>query len=127
MAHEIDLFVYGTLMDEQCLFTLTGRCFSQCQAKLSGFERITPSKGYPYIVPTPGALTPGVLLFGIDPVTLAILDAYEEEGRLYHRCRVEATVGNCRIPCETYVGDIEALQAYSATGVENGLLRRVKP
>jgi len=113
MAGEVHLFVYGTLMDESVLRSLTGRSFPGDEAELSGFERFTPDHGYPYIVPNPRAQVHGILLVGIDQAALAALDRYEEEGHLYHRCRVEVTVGWRRVSCETYVGDAEILKAYS--------------
>lgn len=112
MTDEVDLFVYGSLMDEGILSSLTGRHFPRREAELLGFERITPKNGHPYIIPKGEARVQGFLLSGIDPSTLAILDDYEEEGRLYHRCRVEVFVANRRISCETYIGDIAALIAY---------------
>ncbi|MBI3798007.1 MAG: gamma-glutamylcyclotransferase [Deltaproteobacteria bacterium] len=111
MADEVDLFVYGTLMNESVLCSLTGRSFPRYEAELSGFERFTPNHGYPYIVPNPRARVRGILLTGIDQAALAALDRYEEEGQLYHRCRVEVTVDGCRVSCETYVGNVEALRA----------------
>ncbi|TMA58042.1 MAG: gamma-glutamylcyclotransferase, partial [Deltaproteobacteria bacterium] len=89
MTAEVDLFVYGTLMSESCLYALTERYFPRREAKLSGFERIVPSTGYPYIIPKAGAWVQGLLLLGVDLIALAALDQYESEGVLYHRRRVE--------------------------------------
>jgi len=113
MTGEVDLFVYGTLMNESVLYSLTGRSFPRSEAELPGFERFTHEDGYPYIVPNLTARVQGILLRRIDLITLAALDCYEEEGRLYHRCRVEVTVSGRRVPCETYVGNVEALKVYS--------------
>jgi gamma-glutamylcyclotransferase (GGCT)/AIG2-like uncharacterized protein YtfP len=121
MAACVDLFVYGTLMDERCLFSLTGRSFPRCEAKLPGFERIVPKTGYPYIVPKASACVRGILLSGVDQSSLAILDQYEEEGYLYHRRSVEAVVDGRCLPCETYVGDVKALQAYFSAAPEGDL------
>ena len=113
MADEVDLFVYGTLMDESVLRSLTGRSFSRYEAELSGFERFTPAHAYPYIVPHPRSQVRGILLIGIDQTALAALDRYEEEGHLYYRRRVEVTTSGRRVPCETYVGNAQILEAYS--------------
>ena len=112
MTAEIDLFVYGTLMDEGIFYSLTGRHFPRREAELFGFERIIPKNGYPYIIPQSDARVQGFLLSGVDPSTLAILDDYEEEGCLYRRCRVEVLIDRRRMPCVTYVGDVAALTAY---------------
>jgi len=78
MADEVDLFVYGTLMNESVLYSLTGRYFPRYEAELSGFERFLPHNGYPYVIPNPRARVQGILLTGIDPTALAALDRYEE-------------------------------------------------
>jgi gamma-glutamylcyclotransferase (GGCT)/AIG2-like uncharacterized protein YtfP len=99
----MNLFVYGTLMDEELVYALTRRRFRRCDAELAGFERFAPPAGYPYILPRAGARVRGAVLFGIDPVSLAALDRYE--GTLYHRCHVQAMVHGHYVPCDTYVGD----------------------
>src|SRR5262245_22683022 len=107
----VDLFVYATLMSEIRLYSLTQRHFPRCGAELPGFERIVPSTGYPYIIPKIKGRVLGILLRDIDPTSLAVLDQYEEEGHLYHRRRVEVIISDARVPCEVYVGNVEALQA----------------
>ncbi len=120
MAVEVDLFVYGTLMDESVLYSLTGRRFPRREAELLGFERLIPNNGYPYIIPNSGARVQGILLSGIDPSALVALDHYEDEGYLYHRRQVEVTVEGRRVPCETYVGDVQALKVYSYGTSQSG-------
>ena len=120
MEAEVDLFVYGTQMSKRVLYSLTGRCFSRRKAELSGFARIIPKNGYPYIIPRTGARVPGILLSGIDLTALAALDDYEEEGRLYHRYRVEVTVDGRQVPCETYVGKVGALTVNSYDTSQSG-------
>ena len=97
------LFVYGTLMSEPHLYSLTGRRFPRQRATLEGFERILPNQGYPYVVPKSGGQVEGFLLQDVDPASVATLDAYEDEGRLYVRRPVEVVVRGRRVPCETYV------------------------
>jgi len=98
------LFVYGTLMDEEQVFAVTGHRFPARAARLEGHERIAPHGGYPYVVPAPGSHVDGLLLEGIDAASLRALDRYEDEGRLYLRRPVEVSVGDARVACETYVG-----------------------
>jgi len=114
MAAEVDLFVYGTLMNESRLSSLTRYHFVRQEAELSGFERSVLPTGYAYILPKAGARIQGFLLSGINPISLAILDRYEEEGNPYHRRQVEITVGGRRVSCETCVRKVEALKAYSS-------------
>ncbi len=120
MTGKVDLFVYGTLMSESVLYSLTGRYLPGCETELSGFERFLPHNGYPYIVPNPSARVQGILLAGIDPPALAALDRYEEEGHLYYRCRVEVTVDGRCVPCKAYVGDVAALETYCYDTSQSG-------
>lgn len=118
------LFVYGTLMSEAHLFSLTGRRFERRPARLEGYERILPNQGYPYCVPKIGGQVDGLLIMDVDAASLATLDQYEDEGRLYHRRPAEVVLGRRRVPCETYVGDVDALRAQF--GMEVEVDRRVK-
>lgn len=124
LAKGVDLFVYGTLMSEEHLYSLTGRHFRRREAELPGYERIIPNAGYPYIIPNPGARVKGYLLYDIDSASLSTLDQYEDEGVLYHRRRVEVEVGGKKVVCETYLGDVEGLKAHFGEAVE--VDRRVK-
>ena len=100
----IDLFVYGTLIDPQCVKAVTGRQFARVEATLEGFEQIVPASGYPYILPKPGASLPGFLLRNVDAVSLNRLDRYEAEGDLYLRQAVEVLVAGQWVHALTYVG-----------------------
>jgi gamma-glutamylcyclotransferase (GGCT)/AIG2-like uncharacterized protein YtfP len=100
----INLFVYGTLIDPQRVAALTGKQFARVEATLVGFERIESDLGYPFILPSPGAVVHGILLIDIDPVSLYRLDAYEAEGDLYRRQTVEVLVADKSVPAMTYVG-----------------------
>jgi gamma-glutamylcyclotransferase (GGCT)/AIG2-like uncharacterized protein YtfP len=100
----IHLFVYGTLTDPERIVALTGKQFEQVEARLSGFERVNSPLGYPFILPSPGAIVHGVLLLNIDPVSLVQLYAYEDEGHLYRRQAVAVEVAGQRICAVTYVG-----------------------
>jgi gamma-glutamylcyclotransferase (GGCT)/AIG2-like uncharacterized protein YtfP len=109
MRASVDLFVYGTLMNEDLLYSLTRCRFSRSEAELAGFARLSQPNGYPYIVPRQDATVCGLLLHNIDTASLAILDDYEEEGVLYQRRSVVVTVGERRLPCEVYVGNVATL------------------
>jgi gamma-glutamylcyclotransferase (GGCT)/AIG2-like uncharacterized protein YtfP len=99
----VSLFVYGTLLNDALVRDLTGHVFPKRPATLDGFERVELPGDYPYITRRPGARVEGCLLYGIDAVSLARLDAYEGDG--YVRTTLEVRVGDgARVPCETYVG-----------------------
>ena len=103
----MDLFVYGTLLDAETMERLTGQRFACEAAVLDDFERVAPPADYPFLRPRPGASVEGLMWLDVDAASLARLDEYEEEGRLYRR--VEVTVrptgrdGQVR-RCFTYVG-----------------------
>ncbi len=118
------LFVYGTLMSEAHLYSLTGRRFPRRRARLEGYERILPNQGYPYVVPKAGGQVEGFLLDDVDAASLRTLDAYEDEGHLYLRRPAEVIAAGRRWPCETYVGNVDALRAQF--GVEVEVDRRVR-
>ena len=100
----IALFVYGTLMDAARLRAVAGRSFPRRPARLAGYERIVRAGGPPYVVACPGAHVDGLLVEHIDADSLAALDRYEDEGRLYVRRRVEVLADGESLACETYVG-----------------------
>lgn len=105
------LFVYGTLVDTGLLRRLTGRTFPSRPARLDGWDRVVPVRGYPFILERAGAHVDGLLLADIDPTSLARLDEYEDAGRLYDRVPIEVVTAGGRVPCETYAGDVAALRA----------------
>ena len=106
----VALFVYGTLMDDARLESVTGQRFARRAARLEGFERVASARGYPYVVPRAGAHVDGHLIENVDAASLRRLDTYEDEGRLYLRRPVEVVVGGERVACETYVGDADQHQ-----------------
>jgi len=102
-------------MDDARLESVTGQRFARRAARLEGFERVAPARGYPYVVPRAGAHVDGHLIENVDAASLRRLDTYEDEGRLYLRRPVEVVVGGERVACETYVGDADQHQRRSRT------------
>jgi gamma-glutamylcyclotransferase (GGCT)/AIG2-like uncharacterized protein YtfP len=96
------LFVYGTLRDPACVRAVTGRVFATRPARLHGWRREEPPGGYPVVRSCPGASVAGLLLLDVDDASLARLDAYEDEGRLYVRRAVHVAAGDERVACEVY-------------------------
>ena len=105
MATGTALFVYGTLMSEDRLFSLTGRRFLRCPAILADHARVFPEAlgGYPDLAPRAGEQVIGVLLEDVDTASLHALDAYEDLGRLYQRRQVEVSARGVRVACQVYV------------------------
>jgi gamma-glutamylcyclotransferase (GGCT)/AIG2-like uncharacterized protein YtfP len=100
----IHLFVYGTLTNPERVTALTGKPFARVDAVLRDFERVNSPLGYPFILPRPGAMVQGVLLRDVDLASLAQLDVYEAEGKLYRRQSVVVEVADRRVPAMAYVG-----------------------
>ncbi len=119
-----NLFVYGTLMDEAHVRSLTGRTFPSEPAILWDYERIVPNMGYPYIVPKPGLSVSGVVLKGVDRDSLFRLDQYEREGDLYERVPVVLEGHNGEMEAYVYVGRPENLKRHY--GDEIAASERVK-
>jgi gamma-glutamylcyclotransferase (GGCT)/AIG2-like uncharacterized protein YtfP len=105
----MDLFVYGTLMDDDLVARLIGRRLRKEAAALPGYRKLAPAGNYPYIVSDAAASVTGFLLRGLDAAALAALDRYEDEGRLYRRTQVVVTVAGTPRPAMTYVGIPAAL------------------
>lgn len=99
----MNLFVYGTLRDEDLVRRLVGRTFRHLPAELEGWRLRPPgtsSTGYPEIVPDPASRVSGLLLLDVDPESLRRLDAYEE-GYVRRRVRVRTPEGT--LEAEVYV------------------------
>jgi len=104
------LFVYGTLMSESVMRSLTGRGFPRRRATLMGYGRGVSDIGYAFVAPRTGARVDGLLIEGLDGESLRRLDRYEDEGRLYLRRPVEVLADGARVACETYVGNLAVLR-----------------
>lgn len=74
----MNLFIYGTLRDPIVFQNLTGHVLQAEPYGLEGFrvDRVQGSD-LPMMVPSDGAVAPGLLFRDIDPEVLARLDAYE--------------------------------------------------
>ena len=110
------LFVYGTLMSEAVMRSLTGRGFPRRRATLLGYGCGVSDAGYPFITPRTGGHVGGLLVEGLDAESLRRLDRYEDEGRLYLRRSVEVLADGARIACDTYVGNLAVLRPVATAG-----------
>ena len=100
----VDLFVYGTLMDNELVVQLTGHRFRKVSAILDGYRKEASVGGYARIVPDPDAHVEGEILQDVDRETLRTLDRYEDEGQLYRRTLVSVRVRGVPRPAWAYVG-----------------------
>ena len=108
---KIDLFVYGTLVNEHHVKLLLNRSVESVPATLNNYMRVVPPGAFYFIVKQHGASTSGRLLKQITREELARIDAFEDEGNLYFRkVVVVRDADGARRRCMTYVGNIPALQ-----------------
>jgi gamma-glutamylcyclotransferase (GGCT)/AIG2-like uncharacterized protein YtfP len=99
----VNLFVYGTLMDDVVVSQLTGRSFPRYAARLAGYRKHTPVGSYPYVVPDDDGEVEGSVLCEVDEGALRAFDEYEDEGRLYRRVEVMITASGFSQPAFVYV------------------------
>ncbi len=88
----MELFVYGTLLDDAVVQDVAGRRFPKHAAQLAGYHRYAPANQYPYIVAADGSVVDGAVLCDVDAAALQAFDSYEDEGRLYRRIEVTVRV-----------------------------------
>lgn len=110
-GEKIDLFVYGTMMNDHHVQLLLNRKVESEPATLYNYMRVVPPGAFYFIVRQYGSVTYGRLLKNLAKDEIARLDAFEDEGDLYfRRVVVVRTNDNKRRRCMTYVGNIPALQ-----------------
>jgi gamma-glutamylcyclotransferase (GGCT)/AIG2-like uncharacterized protein YtfP len=100
----MELFVYGTLMDDRVVASLTGQHLRKEPAALRGYRRVLPAVGYPYIMTDAQGVVDGFVLHNVGAEALRAFDKYEDEGRLYRRTEVVINVAGREEPAWTYVG-----------------------
>lgn len=105
----IDLFVYGTLMNDQYVQLLLNRKVESVPARLNHYMRMNPSWSFPFVVKHHGAVTNGRILRDISVEELKILDEFEDEGNMYYRRSCVVRKGHLRQRCKTYVGNISVI------------------
>ncbi|MGA8181003.1 MAG: gamma-glutamylcyclotransferase family protein [Desulfobacterales bacterium] len=98
----MNLFVYGTLMISSVMYAVTACQFRFVDAVISGYARYTvKGESYPGIIPSPEAVTEGIVYLDVDELSLEWLDAFE--GDLYQRTPILAETEKGKIfNAETY-------------------------
>ena len=110
-SDKVDLFVYGTMMNDHHVRLLLNRRVESEPAILHNYMRVVPPGAFYFVVRQHGATSHGRILKDLSPEELARLDAFEDEGNLYYRkVVVVRTQDNRRRRCMTYIGNIPALQ-----------------
>ena len=106
-----DLFVYGTLLSDKHVKLILGRAVETETAVLNNYMRIVPPGAFFFIVRQRGSQVRGRILKDLEPEEIALIDAFEDEKRLYYRKRVVVrdSAGRRR-KAETYIGNVPALQ-----------------
>ena len=99
----MNLFAYGTLMDEEIMVRAVGCRPGRQAATLMGHRRhALVGRSYPAIVPREGARVEGICYFDLPDEAWELLDYFEDE--LYERKEVLVTMqdGSTQ-PAETYI------------------------
>lgn len=87
----MSVFVYGTLQYPKILLALLGRVPVSEQAVVNGYVRYgVKGEPFPAVIQCQDSQVPGLLLSGLDPDEMEILDEYE--GEQYAKCSVDAVV-----------------------------------
>ena len=110
-GENIDLFVYGTMMSSRHVKLLLNRDVESEPCTLLNYLKIVPPGAFFFIVRQNGTMVRGRLLKNLSPDEIARLDSFENEGTLYFR--VPVVIRNSegqRRRCQTYVGNVPALQ-----------------
>lgn len=104
------VFVYGSLMNKQVLYTVLSLADSDTsieripQAYIKGFKRCCiRNQVYPGIKRDENSTVVGVLLKNISPKQLEILDAFEDVGREYTRVQTRAFLMSEDMECNDTV------------------------
>jgi gamma-glutamylcyclotransferase (GGCT)/AIG2-like uncharacterized protein YtfP len=115
---ELPLFIYGTLAEAGVYAVITGENPPRVAATLPDYEKVFPAKSFPYVAPRPGAEVTGELIVHLSAEALALLDQYEDAGRLYllREVAVRGPAGPQR--ALTYVAGPELLRAGALPDVD---------
>ena len=98
-----NVFVYGTLLNDEVLNLIVDSAFFKQKAKLPEFRRVcVQGEVYPAIFPSQGCVVDGVLISSLSKSDLGNLDAYE--GACYQRTSVSVELAKGKFEvCDTYV------------------------
>lgn len=103
------LFVFGTLRDEDILFAVLGRRLDPAQrqpAVAHGFRAVPfPGKVYPVLRADGQGFAEGMLLRGLTPIDISLLDAFE--GSVYRRLAISVEAAGRAEAAEVYWADLD--------------------
>jgi len=125
-----NLFVYGSLVDPRCLDDVLGYHFGgeRVRAQLRGFLRVR-SDGfhYPFLLAQKDGVVDGILIMGLSPRDMDVLDRYEEvESGFYTRASIQdVEVWGCgphmmRMAADTYVAGPALLRLTGVRAAQAG-------
>jgi gamma-glutamylcyclotransferase (GGCT)/AIG2-like uncharacterized protein YtfP len=99
----VNIFAYGTLSFLEVLRKVTGKEFRAEGAEVHGYARFrVRGESYPGMIPFPDRSTDGVLYFGVDAESVALLDCFE--GDMYERTEITVQTEDGEwVDAETYI------------------------
>lgn len=103
------LFAYGTLRDPDILSAVLGRSVpdhARQLARAPGYAAVHyPGRSYPALIEDPAAAAPGLVLEGLSPLDIAMLDAFE--GDEYRRVPITVTTATGALLADAYLPSLD--------------------
>lgn len=98
-----DIFIYGSLMFDRVWNVLIKNAYPKSSVRLYGYKRFcVKEEDYPGLVEYKHAFVDGVLVSGVMPPDIIVLDRFE--GEYYRRKKVKVVSANGKgLNAETYV------------------------
>ncbi len=85
------VFTYGTLEIPEVMEAVTGKSWVSAEARAGGFAKfLLKGRTYPGMTVVQGSICSGRVYYHLDPQTIEILDAFEDE--VYRREQIEVDV-----------------------------------
>ena len=102
-----NVFVYGTLIFPEIVFSLTNKKFLMKDAILKGYKRFKVNDPHreqkgPALIEEKGGEVRGKILFDVDKDTIKILDKFE--GESYEKKKVFVSVNGKKVEAIVYLG-----------------------
>ena len=99
----MNLFVYGTLLEEKVWLSVAGKSYKSVSAKLYGYScKKLKNRPYPGLIQEKGSTVNGIVYLNIAEKTISQLDIFE--GVEYKRIKVTVdSLDNGEMICDTYL------------------------
>ena len=97
-----NLFVYGTLLDDEIWQNLIRRSYKRHSATLDHYQAFyVKNRNYPGLVQKKGKMVRGEIILSVTKTDFSRLDVYE--GDLYERIQLNVKVDEKTVPAQVYI------------------------